>query len=152
MSSGVRRLIRILAAAIIIAVPACFFGRFAIKHAEFRRTAAPILELGGRVYAGADGMGEFLGSKGVRYVDLAGTKVTDADFRRLRPSLESAEVLDLNDTAISDEGLMFLEGITTLWRLQLDGTQVTRQGVEKIRKSLPATVELSWTDSQDGKS
>jgi len=97
-------------------------------------------------------MGEFLGSKGVRYVDLAGTKVTDADLGRLRPNLEFAEALELNNTAISDEGLMFLEEITTLWRLQLDGTQVTRQGVERIRKSLPPTVELSWTDPQDGKS
>jgi hypothetical protein len=43
-------------------------------------------------------------------------------------------------TAVTDTGLAHLAGLTGLTRLGLDQTQVTDDGVAKLRRSLPATI------------
>jgi len=47
------------------------------------------------------------------------------------------ELLVLQGSHISDEGLKHLEGLTSLRRLWLVCPQVTAEGVERLQKALP---------------
>jgi hypothetical protein len=73
------------------------------------------------------------------YLDLSGTAVRDEhlpDLVKVRfmfPGLH----LDVRDTAITDSGLGFLRGLSTLVQLSLKGARVTETGIRKLRKALP---------------
>ena len=45
--------------------------------------------------------------------------------------------LDLSQTRVTDAGLEYLKGHTTLRSLALYGTRVTREGERKLRQALP---------------
>ena len=45
--------------------------------------------------------------------------------------------LSLVDTQITDAGLKHLEALTRLGHLYLHGSQVTDEGVEKLKQALP---------------
>ena len=59
--------------------------------------------------------------------------------------LTRLEYLDLNYTAVTDAGLVHLYGLTRLKIVQFYGTQVTKQGIEELRKTLP-NCEIRWDD------
>ena len=46
-------------------------------------------------------------------------------------------LLDLDSTNVTDAGLKHLEGLTGLAELNLYGTQVTDEGVNKLQQALP---------------
>jgi hypothetical protein len=51
-------------------------------------------------------------------------------------------VARLDETKITDAGLVHLEGLTNLEHLSLRGTQATREGVKKLQLELPVcTIE-----------
>ena len=69
-------------------------------------------------------------------VDLASTKVTDAELEHLK-GLTRLEFLVLTNTEVTDAGLTHLEGLTRLQTLYLSGTKVTDDGVAKLQTALP---------------
>ena len=105
------------------------------------------------------------GVLGAVELNLAGTKIKDADLANLKPltnlnrlHLENTSVTDaslvhltglinlsylnLYGTAITDAGLKQLEGLTNLKHLYLWQTKTTAEGVANLKKALPA-VEIS---------
>ena len=60
--------------------------------------------------------------------------------------MKEFQILYLNDTDISDAGLMHVRGLTSLDVLKIDGTNVTKQGIERLRKSLANTSFYSGHD------
>ena len=51
--------------------------------------------------------------------------------------LSVLQVLDLNDTNVTDSGLGASKGMTRLSTLNLAGTSVTDAGVQDLQKALP---------------
>ena len=51
--------------------------------------------------------------------------------------LTKLEYLDLNGTKVTDAGLVHLEGLTKLEELHLVGTKVTDAGVKQLQQALP---------------
>jgi internalin A len=66
-------------------------------------------------------------------VGLARTKITDDGLKHLKGLTLFS--LRLSDTEISDAGLKHLKGLRDLWRLDVTGTNVTREGVEDLKKA-----------------
>ena len=52
-------------------------------------------------------------------------------------ALTKLKRLDLENTQVTDAGLVHLKGMTNLKRLYLDNTQVTDEGVKKLQQVLP---------------
>jgi uncharacterized membrane protein len=73
-----------------------------------------------------------LGSN-LRWLDLAGTSVTDAGLARL-PAMPNLVRLHLERTAITDSGLAALAGLVNLEYLDLYGTEVSDAGLETLEK------------------
>lgn len=76
-------------------------------------------------------------------VDLGGTRCTDADLKRLLPRLKffsNVTELRLNDTVITDSGLDAIgksfQDAKTLRKLITDKSDVTRNGLQKLQRSL----------------
>ena len=69
----------------------------------------------------------------LRWLDLAGTSVTDAGLARL-PAMPNLTRLHLERTAITDAGLAGLAGMTSLEYLDLYGTAVSDAGLESLQK------------------
>ena len=77
------------------------------------------------------------GLNSLKYLDLTGTKVTDAGLVHLK-GLANLEALMLTHTQVTDAGLVHLEGLANLKCLDLRRSpQVTDEGVEKLQQSLP---------------
>jgi hypothetical protein len=51
--------------------------------------------------------------------------------------LDRLEFLYLQDTEVSGAGLVHLERLTSLKRVELDGSRVTAQGTRKLSRALP---------------
>jgi ribose/xylose/arabinose/galactoside ABC-type transport system permease subunit len=77
-------------------------------------------------------------AEGVR-VDLGGTQVDDASLKELADRLQALHVADLSlaGTKVTDDGIGAIGGLTTLKRLDLTGTQVTRVGTRSVTRMLP---------------
>ena len=76
----------------------------------------------------------------VRWLDLAGTRVTDAGLASLA-SMTNLIRLHLERSAVSDAGLAALSGLANLEYLNLYGTPVTDAGLEALRP-LPRLKQL----------
>jgi hypothetical protein len=70
------------------------------------------------------------------YPDREETFIRDADLAVLEP-LSTLELLTINCREVTDLGLPHLQGLTSLKRLELTGTQVTPEGVKKLQEALP---------------
>jgi outer membrane lipoprotein-sorting protein len=68
-------------------------------------------------------------------LNLRGTRVTDAGLKELA-GLKTLKKLDL-PTQVTDAGLKELAGLKSLQLLNLEGTDVTDAGVERLQKALP---------------
>ena len=74
------------------------------------------------------------------------TQISDSGLVHLH-SLTKLETFDLNNTKISDNGLASIKFLTNLKHLNLEGTNVTKAGLEKLRKSLPeCTIDIMAPD------
>jgi Leucine Rich repeat len=108
-----------------------------------RRLAALYLN-GSRV--GDAGLAYLAYLKDLATLDLSETRVTDAGLQRLA-DLSALEDLSLRDTRISDAGLRTLGTMTRLKALDITGAVVTAEGVDRLRRDLPATTIISSFDA-----
>jgi hypothetical protein len=69
-------------------------------------------------------------------VSLAGTGVKDDDLK-LFESFPHVQVLDLSDTAVSDNGLSHLAKLRVLEELVVVNTQISNGSIELFRSSHP---------------
>ncbi len=102
-------------------------GEAAEPAAGQESPTAEIEKLGGTVF-----LDENSPEKPVVYVDLKGTKTTDAALMRLK-GMTKLENLDLTKTQITDAGLEHLKGLTALTSLVLRDTQITDAGLEHLK-------------------
>jgi internalin A len=79
---------------------------------------------------------EHLRNMTLRKLHLRGTEVTDAGLENLH-GVSCLFELDLTGTEITDAGLEHLRNITGLTWLSVDNTQVTQEGVARLRLALP---------------
>ena len=72
-------------------------------------------------------------------VDLGGTHLDDAALEALVDKFQALHVTDLSlaGTEVTDDGIGVLRSLTTLQRLDLSGTKVTRSGTRSLTRSLP---------------
>jgi ribose/xylose/arabinose/galactoside ABC-type transport system permease subunit len=72
-------------------------------------------------------------------VDFSGTGLDDAALKRLADSLSSLHVTDLSlaGTSVSDDGLDALSNLTSLKRIDVSQTRVTRAGTRGLGRALP---------------
>ena len=87
------------------------------------------------------GLENVKGLTSVRTLLLNNTQITDAGLEHLNV-LTNLQTLDVSGglfgrPQVTDAGLEHLRGLTQLRQLNLDDTQVTNEGVEKLKKSLP---------------
>jgi serine/threonine protein kinase len=71
-------------------------------------------------------------------LDVRQSKVTDAGMPHLEALAERLEVLHLIETGITDAAVPHLSKLTKLRGLTLNGTQLTADGVKRVRESLPS--------------
>jgi hypothetical protein len=73
-------------------------------------------------------------------VDFRGAPITDTRLKDLAASLGRIRRLDLNlqGSPVTDEGLGCLGHLKNTLRLRLGNTRVTGEGVEALRRDLPA--------------
>jgi hypothetical protein len=77
-----------------------------------------------------------LQSDDLQYLQLSGTRVTNAGLSHLR-GLTGLRVLWLYDTPISDAGLVHLQGLSGLRVLNLRSTLVSPAAVDALQQALP---------------
>lgn len=104
---------------------------------DFRRAAAPFERLTGRrIDAAGDGVGELLGRRGLRALDLSGNALTDAELLDLKTDLEALPGLDrlmLARTLVCGPGLAALQDLGGLHSLDLRQSPVSDDGLERLR-------------------
>lgn len=123
--------------AVISAGAASFWTWYLRARVEYRRAAAPIENLGGRVEGGDPN----LGVNGIAQVDLypfhGNGPFTDADLGTLGGHLETLpnlKALSLHNVRVTDTGLVHISGLTALEKLNLNFTQVTDAGLVHLQK------------------
>lgn len=85
-----------------------------------------------------------LQAEDVQYLQLSGTRVTNAGLSHLR-GLTGLRVLWLYDTRISDAGLVHLQGLTGLRVLNLRSTLVSSGGIDALQAALPqCEIRRAW--------
>jgi hypothetical protein len=94
-------------------------------------TVELIKKLGGKVVTN-----DSLPNKPIVMVDLRNTAVTDEQLKCLK-ELPQMQMLVLDDTGISDAGLETLKEYDQLQRIYLRTTRVTPGGVQDLKKAFP---------------
>jgi hypothetical protein len=88
-------------------------------------------KLGGKVE-----IDEHLPNKPVVMVDLRNTAITDDQLKNLK-HMPQLQILVLDSTSISDAGLEPIKGCSQLQRIFLRKTRVTAAGVKDLKKTFP---------------
>jgi Leucine-rich repeat (LRR) protein/energy-coupling factor transporter ATP-binding protein EcfA2 len=99
------------------------------------------------VYISADAIDAVLKIDGLHLLSLKGSlalsDITPADISRLR-ELPSLLTLELSNNAIDDKWIPSLAKITQLKRLYLDATDISEDGLAKLKELMPGTnIEIS---------
>jgi ribose/xylose/arabinose/galactoside ABC-type transport system permease subunit len=123
---------RLVALALTLGVIALFWGLDRGVPAYRAHAAASLVNsLGGKI------TGE---SGGETRVDFSGAKLGDAQLKqvidRLRP-IPNVTELSLAHTQVTDQGLPYIKPLTTLRKIDLTGTNVSRSGKTVLQRSLP---------------
>ena len=95
---------------------------------------------------GDAGLAHLKGMKSLTTVYLPGCDRITIEGLRTLASLPSLFELQLTNTQLNDEDVLVLAGSTTLKKLHLRGTEVTQDGIDRLRQALPAC----WIDSDFG--
>ncbi len=72
----------------------------------------------------------------IAVVDLSALVISNEDLRHVKTLNPNYEI-DLSDTSIDDNGLVYLAGLSVS-KVDLSGTQVSIEGVKRLRSSLPS--------------
>jgi hypothetical protein len=72
----------------------------------------------------------------LRGLKLSGRLITGKGISHIA-GLKQLEWLNLDATGVGDEDLVHLEGLTNLKQIRVSHTNVTQQGVERLRQRLP---------------
>ena len=83
-----------------------------------------------------------VGKLKLRNLQIHSSRVDDSMVRHLA-GMERLETLDITHNPITDQGLAELKKVTTLKKLQLQGTRVTAAGVADFQSSLP-NCDVQW--------
>lgn len=83
-----------------------------------------------------EGLKPFAANTSLKQLFLEGTRVTKASLP-LIASFKQLEELDLSRLSIGDEDLLALRGLKQLEHLHVAGTQVTADGIKKLKSALP---------------
>ena len=81
-------------------------------------------------------MGHGVWDDAVVYVILAGTEVTDNDMALFR-DFPFVQLLDLSHTRVGDGALGYLDGLKSLEKLIVVGTQMTGPALKAFRRAHP---------------
>ncbi|MDP7015959.1 MAG: hypothetical protein QGG36_09180 [Pirellulaceae bacterium] len=127
---GLRRVFVLLT---ILAVLCGWGSHWWRREMAWRRTTAPVREVGGSVawFSGKTRQAEFAAQ-----IDLNGSEIGDDGLADLKP-FTNAKSLLLRNTAITDDGLRHLKPLKQLVWVDLRGTKVTAAGVADLQISLP---------------
>jgi hypothetical protein len=98
---------------------------------ESERAIEVFEKLGGKIK-----IEEKLPQKPVVMVDLRNTAVTDEQLNHLK-EMPQVQILVLDSTGISDAGLEAIKGCGQLQRIFLRKTRVSAAGVEDLKKAFP---------------
>jgi hypothetical protein len=71
------------------------------------------------------------------YLNLYRSHVTDAGLANILSFADRLYSLDIRDTAITDDGIAYLQQLPKLIVLRISGSKITTEGVNKIRSSMP---------------
>lgn len=131
---------RIKAAAVWLMFAAAALGGIAFVKRQvddFRGAAAPFERLTGRrIDAAGGGVGELLGRRSLRSLDLSDSSLSDAELLELRTNLEALSGLDrlvLAQTLVRGPGLAALQNLRGLQSLDLRQSPVADDGLERLR-------------------
>jgi Leucine Rich repeat len=91
------------------------------------------------------GMAHVASSKNLKVLSLEDTQVTDAGLAHLKP-LKKLRELDLKGAPVGDAGLDHISELKRLRKLTVVNTQVSAEGVARLRRSLPWCRILSGDD------
>jgi hypothetical protein len=82
--------------------------------------------------------------KNLESLMMQDTPITDAGLVHLR-GLTSLRELHVQNTAVGDKGLIHLEGLSNLKDLQIWNTQVTEEGLQQLEQAIPdLIVSVKW--------
>ena len=81
-------------------------------------------------------------------VDLNDTQITDGGLVHLK-GMTKLQVLALKRTKVTDAGLVHLKGLTSLKTVDVAETQVTDAGVAELQKALPDCIIITVSISID---
>lgn len=108
-------------------------------ESEWDEVTAPIEQLGGSVawyteyeVDEVDNAGEIAAAISVR-----NSAANDDDVRYIAATFPKIYGLHLDGTEVTDEGLAHLHQMDALTRVTLNGTAVTRQGLQNLQNALP---------------
>ena len=74
------------------------------------------------------------GQDELRFLNLSGNRlITDLACKKIAENLPRLERLNLYDTSVTDKGLDYLTGLSSLRKLHLAGTEVTFDAANKLR-------------------
>ncbi|HEV7999894.1 MAG TPA: hypothetical protein VGP63_08450 [Planctomycetaceae bacterium] len=121
----------LVAAVLAIAVVGSYFGLDrGVPLYRLHAATAAVESAGGKI--------DWHAAEGVR-VDLGGTQVDDATLKQLADRLQALHVVELSlaGTKVTDEGIGAIGGLSTLKRLDLSHTQITRAGTRSVTRMLP---------------
>jgi hypothetical protein len=93
---------------------------------------------------GDDDLARLAGHSKLEVLRLESSLITDRGLIHLT-TMPQLRTLLLSHTAITDVGLTHLGHAKGLWSVELNGSIVTRQGIEALRKRLP-NVEIRWQE------
>ena len=112
----------------------------ALSLISFHSAARPFYEYDARIPVSADGAGIIIGKWAIESIEFHRGQIDDHALADLEPDLEALpklRSLSIEKQPITDLGLSHLEGLTNLRSLVLYETDVTEDGVEALRESLP---------------
>ena len=116
------------------------FSCSVVQTKRYWRAAEPFSRVGAWLYLGADNAGILLlGPDGVRTVYFHDREFSDEELAGLKSHLEQfphLESLRLGNTKITDAGLNQVSELR-LTHIELNGTQVTADGVEEFKRLNP---------------
>jgi hypothetical protein len=136
------RLRALLIAFTMVAVALAWLRIYLVPWWSDHRHSLALKLVGGQVFTEPRGhflLRQFGGEPMTRrsvYVHLSDPRVND-DTLAIAGSLPYVEVLSIRSPNVTDAGLVHLERLSRLLSLNLVGTQVTPEGVARLRKALP---------------